>query len=86
MSEEHMLRMTEQIGELNGTVKAMSETMRDFVERNETMHRDHYTAAAENKVNVEKINARHSTYWKIIGSFGGLGAIAAWLKMGGGGH
>lgn len=84
MSEEHMLRMTEQIGELNGTVKSMSQNFERFCESAEKMHRDHYTACRENTIGIEKINTRAITYWKIIGSFGGLGAILAWLKTGGG--
>lgn len=84
MGEDHMLRMAEQIGELNGTVKTMSENINRFVEVNQKMHDSHITCCTENKVAIGKINARHATYWKIIGSVGGLGAIiGAFFKSGG---
>lgn len=87
MSDDHILRMTEQIGELNGTVKALTDTVREHIEQNSIMHKDHYEIGKKNTVDIEKINSRHSTYWKIIGSMGGLGTVGAFLaKFGGGGH
>lgn len=87
MADQHILRMTEQIGQLNGTVESLKKTIENHIEQNAILHRDHYKNAGENKVAIEKINTRHSTYWKIIGSCGGLGAfLAGLLKIGGGGH
>lgn len=80
MSEEHMMRMTEQIGELNGTVKSMTASMDRFIEMNQAMHDKNAACCSDNKVEIGKINARHGTYWKIIGSFGGLGGLLALFK------
>lgn len=81
MSDDRILKMTEQIGELNGTVRGMNDTIERFMLENQQMHRDHYQATQNNKIGIERINARHATYWKIIGSCGGLAAMfTAWLK------
>ena len=83
MTEHHMIEMSEKLGELNGTVKSLSETMEKFAESSNAMHKDHYGCCQDNKVDIGKINARHSTYWKVITSFGGIGALGAFLaKMG----
>lgn len=85
MSDEHIIKMTEQIGELNGTVKALSSSVEKFVEKSNDMHKDHYNCCQESKIDIGKINSRHSTYWKVIGSFGGLSAIGVFLtKLTGG--
>lgn len=77
----HIVRMSEQIGELNGTVKSMSEHMIRFIESNEKLHTESAKCCTDTKIGIEKINARHATYWKIIGSLGGLGAIlTGWSK------
>ena len=77
--------MTEQIGELNGAVKSLTETVERYAETNENLHRQHGLCCAENKVEIGRINARHATYWKVIGLFGGGGTLAAFLsKLGGG--
>lgn len=86
MTDDHILRMTEQIGELNGSVKSLAETMTRYAESNERMHQQHLNCCGETKVDIAKINARHSTYWKIIGSFGGLGTLIAFFSKFGGGH
>lgn len=85
MTDNHILRMTEQIGELNGSVKSLTDTMIRYADSNERMHNQHIGCCNETKVEIGKINSRHSTYWKIIASGGGLGAmIAAFLKSVGG--
>lgn len=79
MTDQHLIRVFEQIGELNGTVKEMSSNMREFIEANQKMHSAHSECCSQNKVEIGKINSRHATYWKIIGSLGGL---AAFFKIG----
>ena len=84
MSEDHILRMAEQIGELNGSVKALTDTVQNYVTKTEQSHKAHAECCTENKVAIGRINARHATYWKVIGSVGGLGGILALFSKGSG--
>ena len=38
-------------------------------------HKNHRDCCESNKVDIGKINSRHGTYWKVVGSFGGLGGL-----------
>ena len=80
MVEEQFIKVAEQIGELNGSVKSLTEIMSRYADSNERIHQQHSACCSETKVEIGKINARHSTYWKVIGSFGGLGAVGAFLS------